>query len=135
MIMIATTEYSRILEMIEGARSLVSGLKSKDVQEPSLYSLDGAKGVCAVNMYIRNGMVYISDIDGDKSVIKINAKNKNVCDAFGVKQEFVTDILDRMKQDKFIYMRKSFKGVNYHSMLFYVDSTHLREILVRDEGN
>jgi len=135
MIMIATTEYSRILEMIEGARSLVSGLKSKDVQEPSLYSLDGAKGVCAVNMYIRNGMVYISDIDGDKGVIEINAKNKNVCDAFGVKQEFVTEILERMKQDKFIYMRKSFKGVNYHSMLFYVDSTHLREILVRDEGN
>lgn len=126
-------KFQRIDESLNTLRDAFETLTHKEPRETTLHSLDGAKDICAINMVIKNGDVLVMGMEGDYQAMlnleKSECKGKSITEVFGVSDAFVEETLKELRKFKFVSVRKNFKGIEFQSLLFYVDSTHIKEFL------
>lgn len=128
-----TLKFQRIDEHLSTLRAAFESLTHKEPRETTIHNLDGATGICAINMVVRNGDVIVTNFEGDyDSILDLDpceVRGKSVRELFGAAPDFVAKTLRELKRSKFVFGIKHYNGRHYHSLLLYFDSTHIKELI------
>lgn len=128
-----TMKFQRIDEHLNTLRAAFETLTHKEPREATIHNLNGATGICAINMVVRGADVIVTSIEGDYEIIldlaPCEVRGRTVTDLFGADPDFVAKTLRELNRSKFVFGIKHYNGKHYHSLLLYFDSTHIKEMI------